>query len=153
MSNQKDENTLSTEYKKNFFYYRNINNIRICLRNVRLQTPIVDENDKFQMTLSINSEHYNTLINVENYLKMLLKKENCTLTSELKANDFFVTKLKVVKKIIKSDIRNADNIPVSYSEIPIEKDIDIIISLDNMWCHKNYYPLYTYKWKVDEIKF
>lgn len=152
MSNTNNNTILSTEYKKNFFYYRNINNIRICLRNVKLKSPIINETNNFNMLLSINLENYKTLSNIENYLKMQLRNNNCTLTSELKNNDSVVIRLKVVKNTIKTDIRNKENRPMSYSDIPIEKEFDIIISLDNMWCHKNYYPLYTYKWKADEIQ-
>ena len=144
--------SISNELKKNDFYYRNIYNIRICLRGVSLIKEINNEKGIFNVLLNITNEHYKELNTIEKFIEQQLKKTNLSLNSELKNKNSCICRLKTIKSTIKTDIRNNENIYSSYSDIPLNHNFDIIISLDNMWSHKNYYPLHTYKWKIDEIK-
>ena len=145
---------ISIEYNKGTFGFRNINNVRSCLRNVKFESNITSDN-KFIAKIYITQEHYIELYKIEKYLEQLLKKCNSkyNLTSELQNKALLTCKLKTINNIIKTDIRDSTNQSIIYQDIPINKDLDMIISLDTMWTHVNYNKiLYTYKWKIDEIK-
>lgn len=53
---------------------------------------------------------------------------------------------------VQTDIRQAPNeTPIGYGELITGQRIDLVATVTHLWCHRDYYPSFIYKWHAKQI--
>ena len=142
-------NPLSSRLEKGQFFWRRVYHKTLMLRNVQIVGSIESCDKHVECTLQLDPSHQRQIHQVEaciidNLGNEYLKSE-CTPESRLRG------RLHIHRKKILTTIYDPQDRPCTYSDVPENGRVDIKITMDSIWSHRNYYPNYVYKWKVNEI--
>lgn len=132
--------------QKGLFKWKTIYYKTLRLNNCELQDIFVNDANRFESTIKLNSSSIDQLAQFEIELKKQLTKDNCYLKSQINT-EIIKLRLWLVAKQIKTEIRNMTGDLINYSNLKKGDLIDIDIKIDSIWAHNNYYPNFIYKIK------